>query len=119
MTMLRKLIGKKVVKISYINTATTSIDKKEGIMVESPISIVFEDYTLNIYNPFTIKGTDTDASLRIIENLTVIDCQEQPTEVTIELETNIELAIDLKDESFQGPEALSLYGPNNLIIVWN
>jgi hypothetical protein len=119
MTILNKLVGKKIVNITYSNNITFSLEKKTDALIESPTTFLFEDYTLVIDNPFIIKGTDADTSLKILENLTLIDCNERTDRITLTLEGNIELIIDLRRESFKGPEALSLYGPNNLIVVWN
>lgn len=119
MTALNKLIGKAITKVTYNHTAIASINEKRAMLIESQTTILFEDYTLVIYNPFVIHGTDTEISLSILEGLMLISCEERPTEIVLTLEANVKLVIDLRDESYKGPEALSLYGPNNLIVVWN
>lgn len=119
MTVLNNLIGKKISRISGSDSVSISLQNISNPKVESPLSLIVEDYTLNIYNPFTIKGTDTNTSMRILEGHHIVSCREQSDMINIVLNDNIEITIDLRDESFKGPEALSLYGPNNLIVVWN
>ena len=79
---------------------------------------MFVDYTLNIYNSFIIKGV-TDASLSTLEDLVVQACAETDTEIILCLDKSVELIVDMSDNGYNGPEALSLYGPDNLFVVWD
>lgn len=80
------------------------------------IQIVFADGTvLNIFNSYSYDG----ASLFDVSNLKVIDVSELEKVVTIKLENGSVLMIDLKEEAYNGPEAMMLIREGESPVVWN
>ena len=90
----------------------------DNILIETPLRISFDLYTLFIYNRWTfiseiskrvekLKGQEL-TSIRIISE-------------TLELWFNSAdvIQIDMSDNGYIGPEALVLNGPDNLTVVWN
>ncbi|MBL0343632.1 MAG: hypothetical protein IPP71_23915 [Bacteroidetes bacterium] len=79
--------------------------------------IQIEEYSLTISNPISlfgqVKGLNGLIGRKIIN---VIDDDEQATFYTDE---NIHFQVNLRQEFYAGPEAMSLHGPDNLIVVWN
>jgi hypothetical protein len=57
--------------------------------------------------------------LEDLQGLSIKKISENENEILLELENGINLNIDLTNQAYSGSEALSLYGPNNLVIVWN
>jgi len=43
---------------------------------------------------------------------------EPDAEIVFDFE-GVRIAADMSDQGFVGPEAMTLYGPSNQIIVWN
>lgn len=118
MSYLSKLIGKKVVMVSSIVTKTIGINQGNET-IEEPIIIVFEEYTLSIYNPFSFDGLRDSTTLRAIENLILQSYIQDIERISMCFDNNVTLNIDMRNESFRGPEAITLRGPDNLFVVWN
>ena len=75
------------------------------------------NYLLRISNPISLDKKTTsieDFIGKVI--LKVIDNDEL---LMIHTEDDFHLTVDLRQEAFVGPEAMSLNGPDNLIVVWN
>jgi hypothetical protein len=118
MNMLKKLIGCRVIRVSTDVANVVPITGDGKMKIEIPVTLVFADYTLNIYNSFVIYGI-IGTSLSLLEDLTVQGCEEINTEIILYLDNSVELIIDMSDKGYNGPEALSLYGPDSLIVVWD
>jgi hypothetical protein len=118
MNILSKLIGNKVIAVDTVITTTIPVNSGGEIKIEIPVALLFVDYTLNIYNSFVIQGV-TGASLSVLENLTVQDFLEANEMIILYFDNSVDLIVDMSDEGYNGPEALSLYGPDSMIVVWD
>ncbi len=79
--------------------------------------IQMEEYSLTISNPISLSGQVNDLNELIGRKISnVIADDEQATFYTDE---NIHLQVNLRQEFYIGPEAMSLHGPDNLLVVWN
>ncbi len=118
MSFIIGLIGERITeinsKVSAIHPLITG-----SSLIEHSTSVCFNNYRLDIYNPVKLLGLDNKLSIHNLTNLSVVSCIESADEIIIELENQIKLIVDMRDESFIGPEALCLHGPNNLMVVWN
>lgn len=85
--------------------------------IELPLQLIVDDFSLNIYNPYTISGLVNYSITNLVGNRIdrVIENDESKAFL---ISGEIEIRIDMKENSYNGPEAISLYGPNNLIVVW-
>jgi hypothetical protein len=54
-----------------------------------------------------------------LENTKVLKVDSRKVHEKIYFSNGAELVIKLDDNSYIGPEAIVLYGPENLIVVWN
>ena len=117
---LKFLVDRWVVDVgTEISTTIPMMDNNpDNILIETPLRISFDLYTLFIYNRWTfiseiskrvekLKGQEL-TSIRIISE-------------TLELWFNSAdvIQIDMSDNGYIGPEALVLNGPDNLTVVWN
>ena len=119
MSALKNLEGRLITEVGTEVSITYPLNILGEDLLECPVFIRIEDFWINIYNPLIIDGLDKTKSLKQLVNKKVLFVNESSEFIEIHLEDNIILRIDLRDESFTGPEALSLHGPNNLIVVWN
>jgi len=101
----------------------SAINELNGLKIKSAslekdgAVIVFEgDIFLSIYNPFHLTGAQSEKDL---VDKSVIETSELPQKAEIKLEGDIFLSIDLRDESYAGPEAMQLAIPGKPIVVWN
>ena len=116
--MLNELIGHRIIRVATDIVTVIPIISDGEMRLEIPVTLVFADYTLNIYNSFVIYGV-TVTSLSLLEDLTVQGCEEVSTDIILYFDKSVKLIIDMSDKGYNGPEALSLYGPDNLIVVWD
>lgn len=117
---LKKLIGKTVTG-SEIGTSTTyaigkSQEDPDFERAEIEISIFFDNYFLNIQNPITITPSDKEP-LDFV-GLKVIATSETREEGELVFDNGYKIIIDLREEAYNGPEAMNLTGPNNFFVVW-
>ena len=121
MSYLKLLIGK---KLNLIDSQFETVIPIKGTKDEvgEPISSIaillrFEDgYNLSINNP-TIY--ELGQGVRSLENLLVTDTEEDESKAVLTFPNGSSIRIDLRYESYTGPEAMCLMGPNDLIVVWN
>jgi|TARA_B110000967_G_scaffold202729_1_gene242104 hypothetical protein len=78
--------------------------------------IITKNYTIFVYNPFILE-LNSDPKCLIGDKILKVVTNENTFK--FEMESGEILTIDLRDESYIGPEALCIYGPNDLIVVWN
>lgn len=81
--------------------------------------MTFEDYQLSIVNPVHVTGIDGPLELSSLKGKMVNRVEENEHTALIGFNDGLQLVIDLRDESFVGPEAMVLHGPADLIVVWN
>ena len=125
MSYLQKLINKTVLSVDTgisqtypIKIEKTGDDNSPSSVVEMYLQLIFEDYRLHIYNPGILRGNN-DQSFKNLEKLKIISIVESEIEISFIFQDGTELRIDLRPEAYSGPEAMCLYGPNNLVVVWN
>lgn len=118
---IKKLVGKVVSKIEMGSSTTYAIGLENNNpnfeRSEIELSISFEDYFLNIYNPITIFPSEKE--LLDFVGLKVIFANENNMECELIFDSGFKIVIDLNPNVFYGPEAMSLVGPSNFIAVWN
>ena len=122
MEHLNKIIGKTISDI-FIDQGTYYALKLEKLETESlpqivhEITLVIQDYSLTISNKITLPTSIENINLFL--GKTIKSVIESDEEVKIITTDDNWLSIDLRQEAFVGPEAMSLTGPNNLCVVWN
>ncbi len=113
---LKRIIGETVILATSDITQTYSLNKSKEALIEVPLQIITEHYNLYIYNKVDLKGT---TKLTDIINKRILGIESNKLREVIRFENDCSLIINLDDESFSGTEAMVLYGPKNLIVVWN
>jgi hypothetical protein len=117
---LKLLIDRQVVDVgTEISTTIPIMDNNsDNILIETPLRISFDIYTLFIYNRWTFLGENSER----VEELKgkELTCVQTVSE-TLEFWFNSAdvINIDMSDNGYIGPEALVLDGPDNLTVVWN
>jgi hypothetical protein len=117
---LKLLVDRLVVDVgTEISTTIPIMDNNpDKILIETPLRISFDLYTLFIYNRWTFTS-------EISERVEQLKGQEltriRAVSETLELWFNSAdiIKIDMSDNGYIGPEALVLNGPDNLTVVWN
>src|SRR5260221_12853646 len=98
--------------------APIDISNKDEIMIEIPLKIIFDKYTLFIYNKWSIIG----GTLKCIEDLKrrkISDIKANSQILELRFNSLDYIKVDLSNDGYIGPESIVLHGPNDLIIVWN
>ncbi|MBK6840598.1 MAG: hypothetical protein IPG90_21705 [Bacteroidetes bacterium] len=120
MSHLLKLIGKPILDVQ--TNISQSVALNDSAFQESKIELflqlVFDGYHLNIYNKFELIGL-TSLQYLLLKGKTINNIIESKENVVFYLNEGIRFILDLRDDAFIGPEAMCLYGPDNLIVVWN
>lgn len=121
MNHLNKLVGKIITDIQFLTGQYFPLSRANEEIADSQnvpeIWIQMEDYSLTISNPISLFGQINDLKELIGRKIiNVIDDDEQ---ATFYIDENIHLQVNLRQEFYVGPEAMSLHGPDNLIVVWN
>jgi len=120
-TYLEKIIGKVVTK-TEINSSTIIAMKKSkndsstGRMTLS-LQLFLEDYLLTIYNPITIIPQDKE--LRNFIGLRIVSTEETGEEAKLIFDNEFKIIVNMRDDVYFDPEAMTLSGPNNFCVVWN
>jgi len=119
---LEKLIGKKLENVNTGISQTYALgvpSSKENSLTLIFTTIFFEDYILGVYNRHEIISHDYSSIADLI-GLRVTDAHETKNFADIIFTQSTILRIDLRDEAFIGPEALTLSGTDGrTIVVWN
>ena len=124
MSMLVGLIGQTVKEVSDdvatyipINSPETFPEGGQAVLVRE---IIFQDYKLTVANPMRLTQTGAQhAQLTVLLGKTVYRVEENEGAALIDFGNDLQLEVDLREESFSGPEAMVLHGPNGFIVVWN
>jgi hypothetical protein len=115
MSMFEGIVGKRISMISCRKETFHSIENDTIETVEE-ILVEIDKWTMCITNPVRL-----DPKLASIEDLVgaTID-QINSTDEKFRVSTDKGwFSVDIRRESFVGPEAMVIYGPENLIVVWN
>lgn len=118
MEHLNRLVGKTITGISAGEGTYYSLNEKERppqIVPEIYISI--EDHSLTISNKIIFKKNT--ASINIFSGKKIKNIVETKDEIKITTEDENWFVVDLREEAYSGPEAMSLHGPDNFWVVWN
>lgn len=123
MSAIQKLKGSEIQDIKSEISTTHSIDALGAdFLLEIPLELLFSEYVLKIYNPIKLKGPKGNFQLAYLKGFLVGEIHELKNSVILELTKDnlfFEFLIDLRDESYTGPEAMCLFGPKDLIVVWD
>jgi hypothetical protein len=115
MSVLQRLLGKKANGWSHEIDSTIPINgDSTDQSVDLSLRIYFDDFTLSVYNNHRIINGD----LEKLMGLELVEVKESDSKIEFHF-GKAELVIDMTKDGYNGPEALSLTGPDNLIVVWN
>jgi hypothetical protein len=114
-----------VLKGKRITSVETGIDLLVGIdsdehepKIEIPLRLFFEQYSLSIYNQWSII-TSSPSSICRLKGAIIIEILIDDEILTLKLDNTDNIRINLNDSAYTGPEAMVLHGPGNSIVVWN
>lgn len=123
MSLLGRLIGQTVLTVSDDVATYIPVDAPVGFPESGQAVLTrvigFEEYQLSIVNPAHLAGNDGSLELSSLKGKVVSRVEENEHTALIGFNDGLQLVIDLRDESFIGPEAMVLHGPDDLIVVWN
>jgi len=89
----------------------------DAMKVHDYVQLIFEQgIVLSIYNEFRLPNGDDISSLR---GEKLLKAEEKQEEIILHFSNGKSLSIDLRDEAYNGPEALQLNVPGQLTVVWN
>jgi hypothetical protein len=112
MNYLKRLIGKKVLSIVYQGDV-------QGVLslTSCPEFIIkFPDYSLSVFNCYELHNIK---NINGIIGSAVINVKSDKNFELMSFSNTAQLLIKLDNQSYKGPEAIVLYGPENLMVVWN
>ena len=119
---LNLLIGRRVIKINTSLNTVYPIDEVDESKIISIVTTVIHfdgEYSLVIDNPHEVASKEETIELNNLVDKWIISVIEEEHIRKLFFQDDITLTIDLRDEAYYGPEALSLSGPNDLSVVWN
>jgi hypothetical protein len=116
MDHLSKLVGKIITNISKNQEPYYPLSDKEKIHTNNEVFIEIEDYSISIFNKIVLDADNEDISFFKGKKIKAI--LQLKDEVRISTTDNRWFSIDLRNEAYVGPEAISLHGPDNLIVIW-
>lgn len=118
MEYLNKLIGNTITDISSGQGTYYPLNEPErSPQIVDHLYITIEDYSLTISNKI-IFGKNIE-SMNMFLGKTIKEINEANNEIKITTEDDNWFIVDLREEAYVGPEAMSLHGPENLLVVWN
>jgi len=87
------------------------------LKIHDYVQLCFEkDITLNIYNDYRLEN---GADIISLKDAKVKKIEEERDELILYLSEAKHLHIDLRDEAYNGPEALQLNVPGEPTVIWN
>jgi hypothetical protein len=116
MNFVQLLLHKQIQNI-YIDTSEYIGIEGENHIVVPEIILHIEDYALRISNLISLGPAL--ASIDDLLGFHIVQIEDDAAQIKISTGEGKWFAIDLRNEAWVGPEALVLYGPNDLIVVWN
>jgi len=69
---------------------------------------------MNIDNPWTLEPPGADLTGR-----SCVGVEDSLEDVVLRFEGNVSFRVDLRSESYRGPEAMTLSIPGQPLVVWN
>ena len=117
---LKLLIDRQVVDVgTEISTTIPIMDNNpDNILIETPLRISFDIYTLFIYNRWTFLSENSER-VEELKGKELISVQIVSETLELWFKAADVVKIDMSDDGYIGPEALVLDGPDNLTVVWN
>lgn len=120
-SQLSILIGKFVTDNRFSTSTTAFIRNDEAdpkeVRVTLSVQLYFGEYILNINNPITILPGNLNLDNLVGREVRMV--METNVEAILIFTENVKVIVNLRDEAYHDPEAMTLYGPNNFCIVWN
>jgi hypothetical protein len=121
MTILENLTGKKILSAAIDEPESLGVSNNirhtAKSKIEAPLQLIVDQFCLNIYNPYTILGLVNYSVNNLVGN-SIDKVIENDDSIAFLISGEIEIRIDMRLNSYTGPEAISLSGPNNLIVIW-
>lgn len=78
-------------------------------------------WSIGIENPYSydLRPDEKGVGLAALVGHRLVAIDTSPETAELKFSDEARLTVDLRDDAFAGPEAMQLYGPNNVIVVWN
>jgi hypothetical protein len=91
----------------------------DAILTAGDAGIAFENgISLAIYNEFCLTGFSGDEARRLIGN-SVRHVDGNGEFISIYFEKGLSMQIDMRENSYAGPEAMQLRIPGKPTVIWN
>ena len=90
----------------------------DHILIETPLRLSFDLYTLDIYNRWTFIS-EISKRVEELKGQELISIRTISETLELRFNTSDVIQIDMSDNGYIGPEALVLNGPDSLTVVWN
>jgi hypothetical protein len=114
---LNNIIGKVLTSANISTNTVIPLNQNGKELLTIANSLVFEEFRLDINNPITLEPNNV-----LLEELVgahILAVNENSEEIKLEFSNQVKLRINMRDEAYYDPEAMVLYGPNDLCVVWN
>jgi hypothetical protein len=113
------LVGKIILDVRQEISATIPINDPDPdkILMEIPLFLSVGQFELSIFNKWSLCGNC--AYIGMLIGRTVQNIKMDGHFVRFQLDGSSEICIDVSNSGFNGPEAMVLYGPGKLCVVWN
>lgn len=117
---LKLLVDRWVIDVgTEISTTIPLMDKDpDHILIETPLRLSFDLYTLDIYNRWTFIS-EISKRVEELKGQELISIRTISETLELRFNTSDVIQIDMSDNGYIGPEALVLNGPDSLTVVWN
>jgi len=92
---------------------------RSAVCLEGYFQLHFDLGTsLSIFNTLSLAGP-VAGGLDAIQGKRLLSVEESEEEVTLQFEDGSLVEVDLREEAFNGPEAMALHVPGEPTVVWN
>jgi hypothetical protein len=117
---LKFLVDRLVVDVgTEISTTIPIMDNNpDKILIETPLRISFDLYTLIIFNRWVLIS-EISGRIEELKGQELISIRTISETLELWFNSNDIIQIDMSNNGYIGPEALVLNGPDNLTVVWN
>ena len=113
--MFEGIVGKRISIIRF-NKGTYHSIENDTIETVEEVLVEIDNWNICITNPIRL-----DPNLGSIDDLVgaiIVQINSMDEEFRVSTDKG-SFSVDIRRESFVGPEAMVIYGPENLIVVWN
>lgn len=116
---LEILKGKQILDIdTEIDIVAPINSPEQEIQIEIPLRLIFDQYSLLIYNQWSIISPSGNR-INDLKRQAIVEILIESEILTFRIGDSNIIRVNLNDSGYTGPEAMVLYGPENLIVVWN